>query len=423
MEFQSERLRVEDSPEAVADLFYSRGWTDGLPIIPPTLDRVERMLGGCCLPPSHSLGPVVPSLCEATLEKVAVNAVMAGCQPGHLPAVVAALEATMDPAFNLNGVQCTTSATTPMLLFNGPIRRELGIGCGPGALGPGGRSNAVIGRAVRLALMNIGGAIPGEVDKAALGQPGKFTFCFGENEEESPWEPYHLERGFGRDESAVTAIGVTGSMEVRDSSSRSAEGILKTVAHSITPAAFMGTTNAMDGGHPVVVLVPEHAEMIHKAGFSKAGARAWLWENAKIPLDLLSSEVRDNVAGWQRAMGLPRDGYARTARCPEDIVLIVAGGAGSKSAFIPGWGGITHPVTRPVAVDGAVDRALASLRQGLEADGYRLIHRGLLDGLRRFEVIALEGACAECLVPRPLMAQLIADAIGADPARIDVRYP
>ncbi len=423
MDLRSELLTVEDVPEAVSDMFYRRGWTDGLPIIPPTRDRVERMLEHYPLPPSRSLGPVPPSMSEATLEKIAINAVMAGCLPCHLPAVVAALEAVLDPAFNLNGVQCTTSATTPMLLFNGPVRRELGIGCGASALGPGGRGNAVIGRALRLALMNVGGALPGEVDKASLGQPGKLTFCFGENEEESPWEPYHAERGFPREESVVTAIGVTGSIEIRDSSSHSAEGILNTVAHSITSAAFIGTTNDGDGGHPVIVLVPEHAQKIHEAGFSKADAKAWLWKEARIRLDLLSEEIRESVAEWQRSNGLFEDGWVRTAKRPEDIVLVVAGGAGSKSAFISGWGGTTHPVTRPLPGDAAIDHALRGIRESLGADGYKLVYRGMSGDRRCFEIVAQEDACAECLVPKLLMAQLVGDALSADPESIDVQYP
>ncbi|MBI4506690.1 MAG: hypothetical protein HY691_14240 [Chloroflexi bacterium] len=349
MRLAAERFVVDDTPEAVAELFYRKGWTDGLPIIPPTPERVARMLAGWRAAPGHVVGLVPPSFAEATLEKLAVNAVMAGCAPEHLPAVVAALEAMLEPRFNLNGIQCTTSSTTPLVLFNGPIRRALAIKCGANAFGPGARSNAVIGRALRLILLAVGGAMPGDVDKAALGQPGKFCFCFGENEEASPWEPFHVAQGLAAAESAVTVVGVTGSIEVRDSDSRSGEGVLKTVARSMTSASFVAASNIGDGGQALLVFTPEHARTIRASGFTRADAQAWLWQEARMALADFPPETAGVIAAWQRTIGLPADGVVCVTKRPEDILIVVAGGEGTKSAFIPTWGGVTQVVTRAIS--------------------------------------------------------------------------
>jgi hypothetical protein len=348
MDLLAERLSLEDDPVAISEEYYERGWTDGLPIVPPTPERVERMLAAWNAAPEASIGPLQPAFAEATLEKIAINAVMAGCRPEHLPAVVGALQCMTVPAFNLNAVQCTTSSTTPLILLNGPIRGELDVNCASNALGPGRRSNAVIGRAVRLVMLNIGGASPGDVDKASLGQPGKYTFCLGENEEASPWEPFSVEQGLAPGESAVSVFGVTGSIEVRDSSSQTGEGVMKTMAHSMTSAAFVTASNGGDGGQALVILTPEHAQLIAAGGYSKADAKAWIWNEARMTLDQFSPECAANVEEWQRASGHWEDGVVRVTARPEDIWILVAGGAGSKSVFVPMWGGSTRAITRPV---------------------------------------------------------------------------
>lgn len=348
MRLTAESFTVEDTPEAVSELFYRKGWTDGLPIIPPTPERVERMLIGWQADPSHSIGLVPPSFAEATLEKLAINAVMAGCLPVHLPAVVAAIEAMLDPQFNLNGIQCTTSNTTPLVFFNGPVRRELEINCSSNAFGPGCRANAVIGRAVRLILLSLGGAAPGDVDKATLGQPGKYCFCFGENEEENPWEPYHVENGYAAGVSTATVVGACGVIEVRDSDSRVGAGILKTMAHSITSAGFVAANNSADGGQVLIVFAPEHARTLRASGFSKSDVKAWIWEEARLRLTDFPDETATNIGEWQRAQGLPADGVVRVSKAPTDLVVLVAGGEGTKSAFISTWGGMTHATTRGI---------------------------------------------------------------------------
>src|SRR6185295_19343688 len=202
----SAKLRVENDFGAVFSDMYGRGYTDGLPVIPPTEPAVRAMLEAANLEPNALLGVVPPEGGPATAEKVAINAVMAGCLPEYFPVVVAAIRAITEPKFNLLGVQTTTNPVGPVLIVNGPIRNEIGVNSGRGCLGPGWRANATIGRAIRLCMLNIGGCPPGDVDKAIHGMPGKLAFCFGEAEEESPWQPLHVDNGYTRQQSTVTAV-------------------------------------------------------------------------------------------------------------------------------------------------------------------------------------------------------------------------
>ncbi|MBI3300687.1 MAG: hypothetical protein HYZ72_01200, partial [Deltaproteobacteria bacterium] len=197
---RSQRIRAQnDDP---VELLFARGVTDGLPVVPPTEERVKRMLAGADRDPQELIGTVGPNYGRATVEKVAINAVMAGCHPSYFPVVLAGVAALSDEKFNAHAINVTTFSATPLAIINGPIRQEIGVNCGHNALGHGFRANATIGRALRLIIMNIGGAKPQEITKATMGHPAQFTFCVGENEEESPWEPLHVERGFGREESA-----------------------------------------------------------------------------------------------------------------------------------------------------------------------------------------------------------------------------
>ena len=212
-----EVVRAADPVEEVNRLFEARGWTDGLPVVPPTLTRVEAMCATTARAPSDVLGEVEPLRGEATVEKIAANAVMAGCRPEHFPVVLAAVEAVLDPAFNMRGVQTTDENVAPLLIVSGPLAARLGINAGFGALGPGWRANAAIGRAVRLVMLNLGGGWPGAVSLAGLGQPGRYTLCLAERED-SPWPPLHVELGYRPEQSTVTvlraetAINVTGGL-------------------------------------------------------------------------------------------------------------------------------------------------------------------------------------------------------------------
>lgn len=214
-----EVIRAKDPVAAVNELFYKRGWTDGLPIVPPTIGKVEEMLRYTDRPRYEVVGELDPLKGQATVEKIAVNAVMAGCRPEYLPIVIAAVEAIAEPDFNLRGVQTTDENVTPLLIINGPIARQLDVNSGFGALGPGWQANATIGRAIRLIMNNIGGGWPWAVSLAGIGQPGRYTLCLAENEQQNPWEPLHVELGYDKDVSVVTvtraetAINVTGGLE------------------------------------------------------------------------------------------------------------------------------------------------------------------------------------------------------------------
>lgn len=314
--------RVSDDPDAIYEYALQHGWTDGLPVIPPTPARVRRMLAAVDTKPDSVVARVDPRSAAATVERIAINAVMAGCLPEYLPVLIAAVEAVCDPSFNLHGIQATTNPVAPLLIVNGPIRHAIGINSGRNALGPGARANATIGRALRLILLNIGGAIPGVVDKAILGMPGKYTFCVGENEEESPWEPLHLERGFRREESTVTAVGAQGTNNVLCLSG-AAEATLLLAADAL---ATMGHNNVLIGkGNPVVFFTPGHARIFREQGFStKQSVKEFLFEHSQIPADRFPpQEVLPTHPMAERAL---RNGKVCVARRQEDILVVVAGG-------------------------------------------------------------------------------------------------
>lgn len=195
LKLSANMIEVPDSVQEISRIFYEKGWTDGLPVIPPTTEAVEAILQGTNREPDEVIGLISPKRAEATVEKIAINAVMAGCFPEHLVVILAAIEAMVDEKFNLYGVQTTTHPCAPLLIINGPIRNKLGINSGYNVFGQGSLANAVIGRAIRLTLLNIGGAVPGTGDKATHGHPGKFTYCIGENEGKNPWQPLHVKKG------------------------------------------------------------------------------------------------------------------------------------------------------------------------------------------------------------------------------------
>lgn len=341
------RIEVADSPEAVNDLLYDLGLTDGLPVVPPTPPRARAMLAG--RDPSLLVAKLPPKWGLATLEKIAVNAVMAGCRPEYLPILVAAVEALADEGFNLYGIQTTTGTATPAAIVNGPIVAELDINCGANCLGPGRRANATIGRAIRLILLNIGGAAPGVMDMATMGQPGKFGFCFAENEERSPWPPLHVERGYRPGHSAVTMVGAAGTVEIVDLTSRSAAGLLDTIVGSLTIAGSIGGMTMIGGGEPLILLPPEHAALLDRGGCDKAAVKRHIWERARLPLDRLSPDVAAHVVRQREQRGEDDpQGPVLIAERPEDVMVVVAGGTGGKATYVPTWGGGTRAVTRRI---------------------------------------------------------------------------
>ncbi|MCL5961805.1 MAG: hypothetical protein M1358_21240 [Chloroflexi bacterium] len=343
---QSKRIRVRDSLEAVNKLFYGRGLTDGLPIVPPTEARVQDMLSGGDWPPDGVIGLVPPRWGEATVEKIAINAVMAGCLPEYLPVLVVALQAMLEAEFNLPAIQVTTHPAAPLIIVNGPAANKLDINSGYNVFGPGWRANATIGRAIRLILLNIGGGVPGRLDRATQGQPSKYSYCIAENEEASPWEPLHVERGFASEVSTVTLIGAESPHNVNDHVSTRAEGVLTTAARTM---ATMGANNQyLHGSEPVLVLGPEHAATIAADGWSKQDVKKYIFENARQPLAVLKKGGMWGMQDWPTIPdSAPDDTLVPIAESQEHILVIVAGGSGKHSSYLPTFG-ITRSVTKAI---------------------------------------------------------------------------
>lgn len=329
--------------------FQRRGWGDGLPIIPPTRERVAALVSGSRREPGDLLGRMPPMWGELSVERVASNAVMAGCSPEDMPVVLAAIEALLDSRFNLHGVQCTTHVAAPLLVVNGPVREALSFNGANNCFGQGWAANAAIGRAVRLVMVNVGGARPGDIDRATFGHPGKFTYCIAENEEESPWSPYHVEAEWKAEESVVTALAAEAPHNVNNHSFdpyRLLDAIAGTIA---TP----GANNFYVMGDYVVVLGVDHARILDDAGWKRRHVQRFLFERARLPVRVLRQggmyleRVDRNL--WPRWIErTDPDAMVPPVRQPEDFKVFVAGGAGPHSLVIPGWG--TRAVTRPVSV-------------------------------------------------------------------------
>ena len=320
-----------------------RGWGDGLPAIPATPERVDAMLAGTRRPAGDAVAVLSPRLGRATVGRVAVNAVLAGALPEHLPVILAAVEAVSQPAFNLQAVQTTTHPCSPLVIVNGPRALRLGINGGGNALGQGHRANAVIGRALRLVLQNVGGARPGREDRATQGHPGKYSYCVAENEAASPWESLSVERGFAREISTVSVCASEAPHNINDHGSSTPEGILTTVAGSV---ATVGTNNIYLGGEPLVILGPEHAATVAGGGWSKSDFKRALWERAQVPLARFDPSNIERFAVIHPAgfKDRPAETLAPIAREWSDIMIVVAGGAGKHSVFVPTFGA-TRSVT------------------------------------------------------------------------------
>src|SRR5262245_60428334 len=289
------RITVADDAEAIFERFASEGWTDGMPIVPPTEERVARMLTFSDLDPSFSLGPMPPRWGETTIVTLAVSAVMAGCKPQYFPVIVTAVKAMLAKPFNLYGIQGTTNPATPVLIVNGPIAREIGINARGNLFGPGFRANATIGRAIRLIMTTIGGGIPQRADKSTLGNPAKYTCCFAENEAQNPWTPLHVERGFSVDTSTVTVFGGAAPANIIEKS-KTAEAMLQTIARAMGAS---GSNNMFMSQEALVVLGPEHADIAARQGFDKDRVRRTLFEHARIPFSDIGQNNADVLSVWR----------------------------------------------------------------------------------------------------------------------------
>jgi hypothetical protein len=325
--------------DPVEELF-ARGVTDGLPVVPPTRERVAAAVAASQRAGDELVAEVPPTFGRATVEKIAVNAVMAGCRPAYLPVVIAGVEAMCDDAFCLLGVSGTTDAVAPLFLVHGPIRAALDITGGGGVFGPGWRANATIGRALRLVWANVGGARPGAPSMSTFAQPGRYTYCIGEFEEQSPWEPLHVEHGFAPTDSTVAALAGEAPQVIGDPRSRTAALLLTTIARSMEGIAHHKATGL---GDALVVFSPEHARTLGAEGWPKARVREFLWR-------MLHKPVKHLLPGRDGGEGLPEAVLATIAQPETDETLIpkftdaanlnivVAGGtAGRFTAVVPGW--------------------------------------------------------------------------------------
>ncbi|MBM3210703.1 hypothetical protein FJZ33_00670 [Candidatus Poribacteria bacterium] len=327
------KIEVADSLEAVYDLVTERRWGDGLPVIPPTEERVMKMFEGLDKDPDDVIGIMPPANNDVTVEKVAINAVMAGCLPEYMPILIAAIEAMVEPDFNLHAVQATTSPVAPLLIINGPIRKKVNLNCGRGCFGPGWRANATIGRAIRLILINIGGALIGDISKSTFGSPARYSFCIGEDEENSPWDPLHVERGYEKGVSTVTAVAVNSFInsmtQVRPGFSESNTYLML----AATSLALPGSVTVQDvRGPQVVVFTSGQANVLNKAGFAKKGCKEFLWNHARFP--------EEKLYGAHACMKDPKVVNGMVLCCPEpnDILIVVAGAPETYHVLaLPGW--------------------------------------------------------------------------------------
>jgi hypothetical protein len=324
--------RIETpSHEDEMETCFARGWTDGLPVVPPTEVRVVRMLAGTRRSPDEVVGIIPPNQAACTVEKAAINAVMAGCKPEYLPIVIAAVEAACLDAFCLHGLLATTYFSGPVIIVNGPMARAVGMNSGVNAFGQGNRANATIGRALQLVVRNVGGGRPGEIDRATLGTPGKYTFCFAEDEAGSPWESLAAERGFAQGASTVTLFAGSGVQPIFDQHSRDPESLGRTYAACLRTVAHPKIPMAADA---FLVVSPEHGRVFRQAGWTKARLRQRLDE-------LLQIAGADLVRGAHgMAEGVP-ESLAHTTLPkfrPGGLDIVHAGGtAGMFSAIISGW--------------------------------------------------------------------------------------
>jgi hypothetical protein len=314
---------------------------DGLPVVPPTASSVTAMVAASGLPQDARLGQLPPRLSDVKVRDVAINAVMAGCKPEYMPVVVAAARALCTHDFDTFGIACSTKGAAPLVIVNGPIRQRIGINCRGAVFGPGFRANATIGRAVRLLILNVGSARPHALDKGTLAHSGRFSFCIGEDEEDSSWTPLHVERGLGPTQSAVTVWGGEAPRQVSISLDRG-EAILLAMAFTLAGigAGGAGCSGEREfGGAPhVLVFAKEHRDILIRDGWTKSSIREFVSEHAVVPVDYL------------RQLGLDVERACRVVPSPEALLVVAAGGnAGRFSSVLPGWTRQSQPVT--IAVD------------------------------------------------------------------------
>ncbi len=340
---ESQRFSVSGSFDDAVEFCYAQGWTDGLPAIPPTQDKVRGFLDAAGKEPFDVIGIEPVRKRVITAEKVAINAVMAGCRPEYMPVVIAALDGMLAPRYNLHASGISSDGPATLLVINGTIRQKLAFNSAYNLFGSGPhhRANATIGRAIGLILINVLGNHPGTLDRSTLGHPGKFTYCIAETEENSPWAPLHVERGFPPEASTVTVFAALGPTELDSHGGGTPEALLASVAYTM-----MG----FGPGHEEMILVisPEHMGFIREAGWSKGQVRNFLFQKAR----MTAQEWAKVHKAETPTPGTEKDPLPALAS-PESLVLIMGGGFGGHwSALIPTWGKgkSSHSVTREIDV-------------------------------------------------------------------------
>ena len=330
---------------AAMELCHEKGWSDGLPVVPPTAELVGAMLEACALDPDQEVAFIENRQVSVTAEKIAINAVLAGCKPAYMPVIVATVEALADPLYGYHGPGTSTGGAAVLMIVNGPIARELGINNDHNLFGPGWRANATIGRAVRLVMRNTIGTMPGTLDPSRLGHPGKYTYCIAENETDSPWPPLHTSRGFKAEQNAVTIMAALGVHQYSNGLSATPEGILTTACAQMRISA--GTSRKT---FYAMIFAGEHMAIIAKAGWTRDDVKNYCAEHTQVSLaELKRINIRDGSV-------TPEDETTMMSLVhePNDFLVVMAGGlAGVQSAFIPGWGGrngsqaVTREIRRP----------------------------------------------------------------------------
>ncbi len=346
---RAELVEVPGDADELNQFFIERKWGDGLPIIAPTRERVARMLKHTNRAPDEVVATIAPAYRAATVELIAINAVAAGCRPEYLPVLIAAAEAVGAREFHLQSIQATTNPVAVWLVINGPIIEKLGVNYGNNCLGQGNWANATLGRALRLILQNIGGGLPGIMDKATQGQPGKYTFCCAENEAANPWEPLHVERGFAPGASTATVVGALGTWNM-NTHAKDSKDLLRVIGDTM---AFPVGSDYVNGGRPWIMLSPEHAHLLKREGLSKADVKRGLWDNSKLAAKRLSAKDFGRVQESRRAeLGeLTPDTMLPISLKSDDISIIVAGGPGTHSVYFP-VSAHTRSTTREIILPG-----------------------------------------------------------------------
>ena len=358
--FHSKAFDVKDSWDWL-DMAYENGWTDGVPVAPPTTERVQAVIDYLRRDPAEEIGVVPPMDGLATVEKVAINCVMAGCKPEYVPVVLAGLEASLDPAFNLNGNLSTTNPCAPLAVVGGPAVKKLGFNAGDGVFGGGARANAAVGRALRLLYWNLGGAIPGVTAKSTLGSPAKYAYCIAENDIGLPsWEPLHVERGFKSDDSVVTMFACDAPHSVY-----CAGGVERILSYFATRLTILGTLHFHRAGEILAVVTPRVVRLLEQEGYSKRKFHEALYERARWDLEALSQlpgvvggddylgQWWGDIHGAPSVDSMPDKRRLPLVRRPEEILVVVSGGDGQWwGAVCPGWGNLSQSVSRRIVFPG-----------------------------------------------------------------------